>query len=381
MTGREFAGFWSYTHRDDELDGGRVRRLADRIRDEYELITGEELSLFVDREALSWGDEWRVRIDEALEGTAFFIPVVTPRYFQSTECRKELIRFAGHAKSLGVEELLLPILYITVQELAGEDPNDAAVALVAKTQYEDWRALRLEDENSPSYRQAINRLATRLADIASRIADTVHGEPQQTTLEQEAEAEDPGLLDLMAVAEEAMPRWQETIEQFPEEMEALTVAAAAAIEDMQRSDARGAGFAGRLTAARKFATGVAEPAQRMLDLGTEYASDLVHIDAGMRRLIRHADEVQLDEEERQAACEMFASLLGLVASSREAVESLQEFVGTLRSMEKLSKDVRRPLGMVRDGLRRVMDGQAVLDEWERLIVALGLDCSDVAADE
>ncbi len=80
------AGFWSYTRTDDEQDGGRILRLADRIQAEFSLLTGNDLDLFVDREAIVWGEAWRARIDDALDLTAFFIPIITPRYY--TEAAK-----------------------------------------------------------------------------------------------------------------------------------------------------------------------------------------------------------------------------------------------------------------------------------------------------
>jgi hypothetical protein len=166
------AGFWSYTRQDDELDGGRILRLAHKLRAEFALLTGAELELFVDRDGIEWGDAWRSRIDEALAATTFFIPIITPRYFERPECRRELLAFIGHARSLGLEELLLPILYVGVPSLtSGEPPTDEVTAAVSATQWVDWRALRLEDEDSSGHRQAVNRLATRVVEVSERLAE------------------------------------------------------------------------------------------------------------------------------------------------------------------------------------------------------------------
>jgi hypothetical protein len=74
VTGNEQAvGFWSYTHRDNELNGGRIRRLAQLIADEYEALTAENIRIFVDKNDLEWGTVWRARIDAALTGTTFCI--------------------------------------------------------------------------------------------------------------------------------------------------------------------------------------------------------------------------------------------------------------------------------------------------------------------
>lgn len=137
-------GFWSYTHRDDELNKGRIRELAKLISDEYEVITAEDLRIFVDKNDLEWGAEWRSRIEAALAGTTFCIPIVTPAFFKSPECRREVLTFSGHARSLGLEELLLPILYVKVPGLS-EDSPDEVMSLIANRQYVDWTKLRTED--------------------------------------------------------------------------------------------------------------------------------------------------------------------------------------------------------------------------------------------
>src|SRR4051794_7109392 len=95
------AGFWSYVHADDESDGGRILSLAGHLRSQYRLKTADELELFLDRDSLSWGEEWEARIDEAIAGTTFFIPVITPSYFKSQPCRQELLKFTREASRLG----------------------------------------------------------------------------------------------------------------------------------------------------------------------------------------------------------------------------------------------------------------------------------------
>src|SRR4051794_30555502 len=108
MESAEIAGFWSYTHEDNKRDGGRILRVAELLQDEFALLTGAKLDLFVDRDSLPWGEEWEVRIENALATSTFFIPVLTPLYFTRPECRKELLRFVAHARSVGAEDLVLP---------------------------------------------------------------------------------------------------------------------------------------------------------------------------------------------------------------------------------------------------------------------------------
>lgn len=129
------SGFWCYTHDDDENSYGKVSRLAEAIVKGYALETGSELTLFRDRASLEWGDKWREQIAESLSGATFFIPIVTPRFFVSNECRNELLTFRERARSQGLTELLLPILYVDVDGL-DEDSEDEAKRIIASTQYE-----------------------------------------------------------------------------------------------------------------------------------------------------------------------------------------------------------------------------------------------------
>jgi hypothetical protein len=75
------AGFWSYVRADDRAEGGRIVQLARDVKQQFEFLSGEEIELFLDVDGIGWGDDWRDKIDDRLAKAAFFIPVLTPRYF------------------------------------------------------------------------------------------------------------------------------------------------------------------------------------------------------------------------------------------------------------------------------------------------------------
>jgi hypothetical protein len=200
-------GFWSYAHEDDKLDGDNILQLSRLIMEEYNLLSAEPLKLFVDRNDIAWGQQWRERIDSSLTETTFFIPIITPRYFKRPECRREMLEFAAKAKMLGVEELILPILYIEVNDLSPEN-SDEAIALVARTQYVDWHTNRLLDPRSREYRTAVNVLAQRLLDIARRVNEI------QLKHELNAEIENSyadGIADLVVKIEALIPEWLDAV--------------------------------------------------------------------------------------------------------------------------------------------------------------------------
>jgi hypothetical protein len=207
MSNDSAVGFWSYTHDDNILDGDSILQLSRLIMEEYNLLSGEPLDLFVDRNDLAWGEEWRARIDSSLAEATFFIPIITPRYFTRPECRRELLEFAAKAEMLGAKELLLPILYIETHGLSAESP-DEAVALVAKTQYVDWHDNRLLEPNSREYRRAVNALARRLLNIARHVAEV------QLNRELNSNPEDngtDGVADIATRIETLLPEWLDAV--------------------------------------------------------------------------------------------------------------------------------------------------------------------------
>ncbi len=204
MSSDSAIGFWSYAHDDNDLDYGLIIELAQKVQDEYNLLTGEPLRLFVDQNSLAWGDMWRERVDSVLLETTFFIPIITPRYFTRPECRRELLEFAAKARSLGVSEFLLPIIYVLPSEFT-EKNSDQAIGLVASTQYVDWQDLRLEDPASREFRRAVNSLAKRLQTISSEVAERqLRSEISNDHLD---ESGDEGISELVAQIMELIPDW------------------------------------------------------------------------------------------------------------------------------------------------------------------------------
>lgn len=204
------AAFWSYAHEDNALDDGAILRLAERLTNQFALISGDKLEMFVDRTSVQWGEEWRARIDQALVQTTFFIPVLTPRYFTREECRRELLSFAAQAQSLGVRELVMPILYVPIPEFGDENP-DEPIALTARMQYTDWTGLRLEDEGGPEYRRAISGLVARLQAVASDVAAM----QVQTETQSEPDEEQSGLADAVEIIAQLLPDWGDAVETDP----------------------------------------------------------------------------------------------------------------------------------------------------------------------
>jgi methyl-accepting chemotaxis protein len=190
--------------------------------------------------------------------------------------------------------------------------------------------------------------------------------------------EEAGFLDVLVEGEEALPRLNATTERIAKVMEHVGELAAKAAKMTERSDAAGKGFAGRLTAARSLARALGEPGQEVLDLGKDYASQLIVVDAGFRTLIEMSDlqaATGITEDERKGICEFFEAVREMAREAETAVGQVEEFSTTLATAASSSRDLRAPARLIRDGLRYFSDGLTVIQEWVRLIDESDVDCA------
>lgn len=379
-------GFWSYTRADNEAEGERILRLAARVREEFAALTADELELFVDRDSIPWGQEWKRLIDEALAGTTFFIPIITPRYFRRQECRRELLKFASEARRLGLEQLLLPVYWIPVRELdAEEPPEDEAMALVGSIQWEDLRSVRLLDEDSAEYRQAVNSISKQLAQrveevaqLGEEVAADSHVEKRERhgiTRESGDDGDEaPGEIELLAEGETALPRFVEAVENLGAEIEKIGTLVEESGQEMEAANRRGAGFASQLTLTERLSRRLEEPASRIGDLGHAYAAELLKVDPAVRTLLDHAAD---DPEEASEAREFVEGISALAREAEVSLAGLKELLSEMEKASRVSRSLRRPLKRIRAGLQGVLDGQSLIREWSRRAERL----SDGASDE
>lgn len=372
-------GFWSYVHADDQAEGGRICRLATDVAGQFEMLTGESLSLFLDRDAIKWGEDWRDKIDSSLATIAFFIPVMTPRYFMSPECRRELQFFARQATRLGMKELVLPLLYIDVPSLQDETTADELIKLVRTFQWEDWRELRFLDPAAEGYRRGVARLAVRLVEANRQAEKTdLAAIAQELEGQTDGSAKDsPGFLDQMVAAEEALPKLAETVEAIGRDIELIAKAMQEATSDIHQADKHGKGFAARLLVAREVARRLSEPAERVRALGNEFASHLHEVDLGFRAIIeRAAAEVQRSPDSATEVCTFFNMVRSFSGAASVGLSQAQGLIDAIAPIENVSRDLRPVLRHLRQGLMRMVEAREITDDWVRLMDGSGVACEE-----
>src|SRR4051812_32110047 len=62
--------------------------------DQAEFVLCEQtiFTIFQDHDGIAFGQHWPSRLDEALAGARFLVPVLSPSFFRSGPCRDELAK-------------------------------------------------------------------------------------------------------------------------------------------------------------------------------------------------------------------------------------------------------------------------------------------------
>jgi hypothetical protein len=343
------AGFWSYTHKDDEAEQGRIRRFAAELSAEYSLLTGDDIEIFVDRN-IQWGEQWRARIESALANATFFLPIITPRFFKSVECRRELLTFHSQSTSLGVKEYLLPIYYVSVPDL-DENNSDEAIAVVARTQYFPWTDLRLAAPESAEYRQGINALATRLVGIAEQLAVRTAVTPSG-----ERDTDEPRTLDLLQQVNQIWPTLIETIEKDRENevmWAAIWTAHADRVKRLERAGR--AGSRGALIL--KLAADSLPLAQSHLDLAKRYSALTIEIDPLIVELFR------LARDGAEGVSDLLADLRSDISDTCDRIAAAGPRDSRLINYAAATKEMARVERLFDASGRYVSEGNRLVASW------------------
>jgi hypothetical protein len=182
----ELIGFFSYSREDDEDSRGSLSALRDGIQRELSAQLGRSkrsFRLWQDHEAIAPGKLWETEIKAAIDQSVFAIPIVTPRAVNSKYCKFEFESFLAREMALGRNDLVFPILYISVDALQDETKwrSDPVLSTIGRRQYVDWRELRHLDSNASIVRETISRFCRKILEALNE-----PWEPQETHNRREA---------------------------------------------------------------------------------------------------------------------------------------------------------------------------------------------------
>ena len=371
-----YRGFWSYVHKDDEAEGGRITQLARDVVAQYEMITGDEIKLFLDQDRLEWGDQWRNKIDTHLVSVAFFIPVMTPRYFKSAECRAELNLFVRRTSNLRLKDLLLPLYYLDVPSFEEENEEDDLILKIREFHRQDWRDLRFKDVHSEAYRQGVSEMAQHLAH-ANKRAEADNVDELAPDMEQGTDEEDdiPGTIDRLAKMEVAVPELNKTVYEIAGQITLIGEVMKQGASDINKASTGRSQFSHRVKIVRRMAMQLNTPTDKISTLTNQYASQLHDVDEGIRIIIEQAPaEIAVNSATKEEFCQFFESVEVLSEASHKSFNQILSMIDSAAPIEKISRDLRPVFRRLRQALTIMVESRSVSGNWKDLIETSGVDC-------
>jgi hypothetical protein len=335
-----------------------VQSFAEDLQGFYIAKTGNDLSVFFDRESIGWGDNWRTQIDGELENASIFMPIITMQYFNRPACRDELNAFNQSAKRLGSQYLILPVV-ITGANFIKADHPIPEVAVIEALQYRNLEEAFLAGRGTQEWRRALSSLTDELISVISRaeLAAPTRA-PRDSGSDTSAIIDDDSdFLTSVSELQELTPTLMGEVEQVLSDLASWTAAVTA--------------NSGRIKPGltpqqmRAISISIAEdfrgPSEKLHDSGVKFAGTVEKADAVVSSITEQISRLPNDEEKNS----LMRTVLGAQgpADLRDAVSGMGELLDSMSSVEVMSAPLRKSLKPARVGISKIQDAIRVVDRW------------------
>lgn len=208
------------------------------------------------------------------------------------------------------------------------------------------------------------RVAERLeeaADLQAEVADDVT----------EGNREMPGYLELLADAEDTLPRINQTLIEIGAVTEEFGAIAELGKEEIQQSDRRGEGAKGRLLAAIRFAERLDEPVARLGALASSLRTDLASVDPALDYIFSAIESEQYQSDEVPTILKGLNSFVTAGEAAAEAKPSIKGFRSSVVSLADVARPVRVRTSKLAHHLEQIVDATTAFMRWGERAKRLG----------
>jgi len=279
--------FVSYVHADDDRLQGRMVQFARDLADNYSFLYGRTVRLFIDRDNITWGENWRDRLTNEVSTTTFLLANATPRYLVSEACRREVTEFRAAAVKAGEPRLILPLLWVAVEGtdvVAADDPVRRALL---DSQYIDVSDVRRLDRGSHEYDVKLENVTNRLREtvLARDRGLAVTAAPIEAAAQAPShDAPESDVLTALERLEELEPRFSDAVEAFGHALSSVADAltGSPALDDSPSSMSK---------ALARLRRELDAPAKQLEERTTQLADLWTQYEAGLARYVEFSREV------------------------------------------------------------------------------------------
>ena len=181
---------------------------------------------------------------------------------------------------------------------------------------------------------------------------------------EETNKDQPGFLDMLAETEEALPLLAQISEELTAVFEELPTLTNAALEEMNKVDARGGGAGGRLLIAQRLANDLENPTERIEQLAADFVGQLARIDPGMSYLVERVEE-EPDLRSNDDARQFISGIEELASAADQGLGQVGLLANTVQDLDQVSNRLRPVVRRMSKALRRISESSETIQEWSR----------------
>ncbi|WP_370969231.1 toll/interleukin-1 receptor domain-containing protein [Amycolatopsis sp. cg9] len=364
------SGFWSYVRDDDVSTKGKLSEIREDLIGMYALETGDQLKIFQDTESIGWGESWENALGYGISRTVFFIPLVTPNYFKSEACRKELLAFYQLCQARGIDGLILPII-ISGKDKIRIDHEDEVVRIIAKSNYESFEDIWPSGRGGEAWISGVRRLARKLIEAERRVEEQLpailENELQASgydasgsrVAQLEGAEESPGLIEIAEEFEPLMPLVEESVQRAVTDFTTLAGLLAQFGDQAKRAGNNPNLYKSTII---NMAKSIEGPTAEFVESASEAQRFVLQADQIFKR---YRSIVNSEQDERIMA-QFRAQLDSGTRDLREVAtiaDQLDDVSQLIASVENISTVLRRSLRPANRGIRMLSDAARTVASW------------------
>jgi methyl-accepting chemotaxis protein len=188
--------------------------------------------------------------------------------------------------------------------------------------------------------------------------------------ESEEQVEEPGFLDMLAEAEEAVQLLAQAMEEITVVFEGLPVYTDEAMREMAESDARGGGAGGRLRVAQELAGRLEEPATTLEQLAADFVGELTRMAPGISYQIGVIEEDPTILDNDEGARQFADAIQKMDQAAKESLEQVSSLADVVQNMGNISTRLRPVSRRMSSAIRRISGTSHTIEEWGRRLDAV-----------
>jgi len=378
--------FLSYA-REDDAAFSFADPLKTTLKQLISGLSGRTAEVFLDRDDIPLGDNWKERIENGVRNSLVFIAVYTGNYLRREPCRDEFFLFLEQSRQFDVQTLLIPVVWLGFESLLPEGEDEIS-DYVRAHQAADFKDAWVEGTSSTPFRKNVLKIAERVLQVTAQVEDTLaakeldiaeqfglgNSTATDTSGGASATGERPGVG--LVEDDDDEDGLVELSTKLNTDLQVMTVEAEALGSAMQGLSAlpdAPKDASSSPAAATKYlilaANALKSPSKDIEEHGIKLFQAARQCDATLRKIIRVAN-ASGSTEIRANLYESLATNIDAFSELSVVDEQLNSLLEKMRGPEAVSVSVRKAVKPARRGVTAVRDALSLISDWPTLVRAL-----------